>query len=573
MDTRELDRDIAALRAHAEEWARLPVPEKLAILRRLRPRVDAVADRWVAAAAKAKGLPEDSPWVGEEWLSGPYSVLHAITALERTFVALAAGRSPLPARRRIRARPDGQVVVEVFPATGWDRLLVSGVRAEVWMDRSVTVANLEEHVARRYRRPPLPAGRVALVLGAGNVASIAPLDILYKLYGEGQVCMLKTSLVNDYLAPFIAEAFGELLERGFLRIALGGSETGDHLARHPGIDEIHMTGSDRTYDAVRFGPGVEGAERKRRGEPINTKRITAELGGVGPTIVVPGPWSDADIRFQAEHVASQKLVNGGFNCIAAQVLVLPQAWARSAELLDSLRAVVRSLPPRPAYYPGAAERQVAAVRAHPGAELLDAPAVGGVPRTLIAGIDPQDAGSYGFTEEFFGGVLAQTALPGRTPLEFLRAAVEFSNARLRGTLGANIIVHPATLRELGPAFEDALAALRYGAIGVNGWVALAYLLSESTWGAFPGHTDQDIQSGRGVVHNAYLFDRPEKTITYGPFEPFHRALLRGRFHVSPKPPWFVTHRRAAEVGRRLTRFAANPGLRHIPGIFAAALRP
>jgi hypothetical protein len=528
----------------------------------------------VAAAARAKGLPPDSPWVGEEWLSGPYSVLHALAALERTFVALAAGRSPLPGGRRIRTRPDGQVVVEVFPANGWDRLLVSGVRAEVWMDRSVTAANLEEHVASRYRRPaPAAAGRVALVLGAGNVASIAPLDILYKLYGEGQVCLLKTSPVNDYLAPFIGEAFGELVERGFLRIATGDAAVGDYLARHAGVDEIHMTGSDRTYDAIRFGAGAAGAERKRRGEPLNTKPISAELGGVGPTIVLPGPWSDADVRFQAEHIASQKLVNGGFNCIASQVLVLPQEWARSGQLLEAFRAVVRSLPARPAYYPGAAARLAAAVAAHPGAEPLDAPAAGAVPRTLIAGLDPEAAGSFGFTEEFFGGVLAQTALPGSTPLAFLDAAVAFANTRLRGTLGANIIAHPATLRELGPAFEDALAALRYGAIGVNGWVALAYLLAEGTWGAFPGHTDADIQSGRGVVHNAYLFDRPEKTVTYGPFEPFHRALLRGRFHAAPKPPWFVTHRRAAAVGRRLTRFAARPGLRHIPGILAAALRP
>ena len=37
-----------------------------------------------------------------------------------------------------------------------------------------------------------------------------------------------------------------------------------------------------------------------------------ELGGVSPTIVLPGRWKDADLRFQAEHVASQKLGNGGF---------------------------------------------------------------------------------------------------------------------------------------------------------------------------------------------------------------------------------------------------------------------
>jgi len=40
----------------------------------------------------------------------------------------------------------------------------------------------------------------------------------------------------------------------------------------------------------------------------------------------------------------------------------------------------------------------------------------------------------------------------------------------------------------------------------------------------------------------------------------------------PKPPWFVTHRRAAAVGRQLTRFAHRPSLLKIPGIFLNVLR-
>jgi aldehyde dehydrogenase (NAD(P)+) len=83
---------------------------------------------------------------------------------------------------------------------------------------------------------------------------------------------------------------------------------------------------------------------------------------------------------------------------------------------------------------------------------------------------------------------------------------------LRGSLGAIPNVHPATLSELGPDFETAIADLRYGTIGVNGWVGDAFLLPQATWGAFPGHADNDIQSGRGVVHNALQFDKPERTV-------------------------------------------------------------
>jgi len=41
--------------------------------------------------------------------------------------------------------------------------------------------------------------------------------------------------------------------------------------------------------------------------------------------------------------------------------------------------------------------------------------------------------------------------------------------------------------------------LRYGAVCVNAWPALPYRLSECSWGAYPGRTDTDIQSGRGTV--------------------------------------------------------------------------
>lgn len=571
LDTDSLDKALAVLRERKNTWALVPLPEKIEFLRGLRRRTGELASRWVVSAVQYKGIPQGSPWVGEEWFSGPYAFLYGINAVEKTMQALVRGRFPNLKHGAVRVRPDGQLVVQVFPADLYDRLLLNGVRAEVWMQRGVTADNLYSHMAGFYRQTS-PEGKVALVLGAGNIAAIAPLDLLHKLYVEGRVCILKMNPVNEYLGPLFEEIFDDLVQRGFVRFSFGGAEIGSYLAGHPAVDEIHMTGSEPTYDTIRFGSGSDGAERKRRNEPINRKRFTAELGGVGPTIVLPGPWSEADIQFQAEHIATQKFHNAGFNCVASQVLVLPASWSRKDQLLDALRATIRSIPPRKAYYPGARNRHERVVQAYPGAMLLDAPGEGIVPRTLITGVDPMDAGSYGFTEEFFCGVLMQTELPGDTPAKFLREAVRFANEALRGSLGANLIVHPATLSELGPDFETAIADLRYGTIGVNSWVGLAFLMPQATWGAFPGHVDNDIQSGRGVVHNALQFDKPERTVVYTPFEPFPRCFAKGRFSLFPKPPWFVTHRRADEVGRRLTRFAVDPGLPHLPGIFVDALR-
>lgn len=57
------------------------------------------------------------------------------------------------------------------------------------------------------------------------------------------------------------------------------------------------------------------------------------------------------------------------------------------------------------------------------------------------------------------------------PATFLRAAIAFANTQLRGTLSANIIIHPKTIKALGDRFDALLQELRYGAIGVNVWAA------------------------------------------------------------------------------------------------------
>ena len=132
--------------------------------------------------------------------------------------------------------------------------------------------------------------------------------------------------------------------------------------------------------------------------------------------------------------------------------------------------------------------------------------------------------------------------------------------------------HPRSAPPEATPFEDALAELRYGTITVNAWTGVGYLTAAATWGAFPGHTLADVQSGIGVVHNAVLLADPERTVLRGPFRPAPRALLRGELSMSPKPPWFVTNKTAATTGRRLVEFAARPRLSALPGIFLSALR-
>jgi hypothetical protein len=252
------------------------------------------------------------------------------------------------------------------------------------------------------------------------------------------------------------------------------------------------------------------------------------------------------------------------------VVITHDGWSLSEPLLREVATVMSRVPPRPAYYPGAAQRQRAMARAHPGSQPLGGDDT--APATLITGLDSADAAETCFRTEAFAGVLTATSLSAEGVDDFLEQAVDFCNDTLWGTLGANIIIHPTTARLYAPALDRAIARLRYGCIGVNAWTGVGFLLAQASWGAFPGHTVDDIQSGVGVVHNSLLFDRPEKSVVRAPFHRWPRSLAHGRTTLLPTPPWFVTHRRAHVVSERLTRFEADRSVRHIPGIFVAALR-
>ncbi|MBI3724338.1 aldehyde dehydrogenase family protein [bacterium] len=431
------------------------------------------------------------------------------------------------------------------------------------MEPGVTEANLRENQARIYQRGAEKSGKVALVLGAGNVAAIGPTDVLYKLFMEDQVCLLKMNPVNEYLGPFIERGFRALVEGGFLRVVYGGAAVGKHLTSHPGIDEIHITGSDKTHDMIVWGPpGTEREERIRKKEPLCKKRITSELGNVSPVVVVPGPWTPDDLEFHALNVASQVQNNASFNCNAAKLLIQQAGWSERANLVAAIKRRLRDAPSRRAYYPGAEERYDAFLRAHPEAEPLGVRAQGVVPWTLIPNVPSTKEDDICFKSEAFCGVLAETGLEARDPIDFLEKAVRFLNDVVWGTLNCCVIVHPRSLEDpaFAAAFDRAVADLRYGTIGINYWPAIGYGLISPTWGAFPGHPLENIQSGRGVVHNSLLFEKPQKSV------------IRGPFRTSPLPPWFLSHRTTHEMGPKLTRFETKPGLLKVPGILWSALR-
>ena len=191
----DLDAVVRRVADAAEEFARLPLPERIALAEKILAGCVATAEGQVRAACQAKGLDFDSAASAEEWLGGPYLTIRNVRLLIETMGRLESGQPPIDPKR-IRTR-GSRTIVDVFPTGAVDRITYAGFGGEVWMLPGVKPRDVIERAASHYREPlDRRRGRVALVLGAGNVASIGAMDVLHKLFVEGHVCVLKMNEVN-----------------------------------------------------------------------------------------------------------------------------------------------------------------------------------------------------------------------------------------------------------------------------------------------------------------------------------------------------------------------------------------
>lgn len=547
--TAELERLVARLRDRADAWVQLPRKDKVVLLRQVMKNLQAEGPAWAETLCRIKGLQFHSPDAGEAWLDGPVVLARNL----RQYIELleAEGR---PQHAGLRQRKDGQWIAQVFPRNLFDKLLLDRWVAEVWIEKGKAPSQGAMVNAKPAK------GRVGLVLGAGNIGFLAPSDALYKLVFEHEVAIVKMNPVNEAGGPHLEKVFAPLIEQGFLAFVYGGGDVGGFLATHTDIATLHVTGSNRTYDAIVWGPTLEEqTRRKASGDKVVAKPFSAELGGVGPVLVVPGEWTDKDLRFQAAHVLATMAHNASFDCVAGKVLVLAKDWPQRDRFLELLREEMARTAPRKGYYPGAKDRHRAFLDKYPKAELFGEPKEGAVPWTLLPGV-PAAKGEYALTHEAFCTVIAEVTLPGKSAEEFLPAAVDFANDVVWGTLSCNILIDPDTESRLGARFEDEVARLRYGTVGINVWTGACAGLTELAWGAFPGHTPEDVQSGIGKVHNGFAFDFPEKSTVRGPFRPRIKHI------------YFHGHRTLNQVGAAMLRVEENPSLLRLPKVAAAALR-
>lgn len=546
----DVDALLARLVAKKDAWVKTSIAERIKLLEAVRVALTNEAAAWAATVSRVKGISVDEPLHGEDWLAGPVVTMRNIQQLKK---ALASNGQPKPPA--LHQRKDGQWVADVMPWSTWDKLVLTGWQAQIWIEPGKAPSQ-----GRIYREKQEGPGHVGLVLSAGNVTSIGPMDVLTKLFVENEVVVMKMNPVNEAGGPHIEKIFKPLSDAGVFGIVYGGGDIGKHLTDHPSVDTIHITGSDKTHDVIIWGSTTAEQEKnKAAGTQRLTKPITSELGCVTPVLVLPGTWSERDLRFQADQVAGMIAQNGSFNCNAAKVLVTWKKWPQRDAFLSAVEDSLRRAPARKAYYPGAEQRYKNFLDNYPNHKVVGPTGAGVVPWTIIPDV-PAKKGEYALSTEAFCGVVAETSLEADSEAAYIDAVLAFANDACWGTLSCMVLAHPQTMKTHAAKFDELIAGLRYGGIAINGWAGALFGTAQTTWGAFPGHPLDDIVSGRGAVHNTLLFDHPQKSVITLPWS------------GGPKPVWSPSHKTLHKLGPALFAIEAEPSITRIPRLLAAALQ-
>jgi hypothetical protein len=365
------------------------------------------------------------------------------------------------------------------------------------------------------------------------------------------------------VGPFLERALAPLVERNFLRIVYGGADEGQYLCRHRDVDDIHITGSDKTHDRIVWGPpGPEQERRKREGTPLSGKPITSELGNVSPVAIVPGKFTEKELWFQARNLTTMLVNNASFNCNGAKVLITARGWPQRDRFLELFRTSLGQARTRTAYYPGARQRYEDLIAGNGDVQYFGEAGGDRLRWAFIPQVDGYRANERLFQIEAFCGLLAHTEIGEADPTSFLGAVTSFCNDRLWGTLNAALIIDARSERDpaIAGALDRAVTDLRYGTVAINLWPAVGYGTVSPPWGGHPSATLANIQSGLGWVHNTFMLGGIEKSIVRGPTV------------LAPKPAWYYDNRQCNVIGRRLAAFETRPGALRAPPLIWAALR-
>lgn len=154
----------------------------------------------------------------------------------------------------------------------------------------------------------------------------------------GCTVVIKPSNLSPLQTNAMAEIFNEAgVLPGLINVLHGtGEVVGNEITRNPGVNKISFTGST--------GIGKQLAKNA-----VDTmKRVTLELGGKSPSIIV----DDADLEKAIQFVLRVGLQNSGQSCTAGTRILIPES--REDEILAALKKGVEAMKVGPATDPDSA---------------------------------------------------------------------------------------------------------------------------------------------------------------------------------------------------------------------------
>ena len=540
----DIDRFITTLRTKSKEFNSISDVQLVSMLEETISNIKEVAFYWATICSDNKGTTK-TPAEGEEWLGGPFA-----SVLATQYYIKSLTNDDDLVEKKYNSEENSY---KVFPNSFTERITFPFIDAKVIFNKSMSFEDINKYrgFSKRYDIDP----SITLVLGAGNFSSIPYLDVLYHLITRKSVILLKLNPVNEYLKPVFEKVFQNFIERGYIIVTTGNIDESKYMATHPGINHIHLTGSDKTFEDIVYGRELTEKERKSKSlSKINNKPITSELGNVTPIIIHPGKWSTSDIKYQARKIVTAKLNNNGFNCIAAQVVVLPDGWGQTETLIKFVKHYMSKAKERKAYYPESIER-LEKLEKDKGYERVNA----------LSCVTPhltREIKAYSKFEinEVWSSTIYFKKIEYTSVEDFANKAIDYCNDELWGNLGVSVIIKDHDRKFNNHITNLYVDNLNYGTVAINEWAAIGYIIPQLPWGGFPGNRDNDIQSGQSVVHNSMLFESPLK------------GVVNTKFRISRliDPPWFVTNKKARRLFKNLTYYQINnSNINFLKLIFAA----
>jgi aldehyde dehydrogenase (NAD+) len=280
--------------------------------------------------------PTDGQIIAHSTLADEEDTRHAIAAAKRAFATYST--SKLEERAEILRRLHSAATARIDDLTA---AMVEEYGGVVQFARPIVESAINAFAAAEEALPQIqwtrswgnttvtlePVG-VSGLITAWNANALFMCLKFASAVAAGCTVVMKPSEISSLQARVLVEALHEAkLPNGLLNVVTGlGNTVGAELVRNPDVAKISFTGS------VAVGQSI------MRDSAATMKRVTLELGGKSPTILL----DDANLKEAIPAALAMAFLNSGQACAAGTRLVVP------TKQLDAVkRAIVEAMPAFP----------------------------------------------------------------------------------------------------------------------------------------------------------------------------------------------------------------------------------